>query len=46
VYSNYLYEIEIGGKRSTNTGRVTEVFVLRNGAWVNPSWHMDQAAAK
>jgi ketosteroid isomerase-like protein len=41
VYSNYLYEIEQGGKRSVNSGRVTEVFVNRNGAWVNPSWHMD-----
>ena len=41
VCSNYLYEIEQGGKRSANSGRVTEVFVYRNGAWVNPSWHMD-----
>ena len=41
VYSNYLYEIEQGGQRSVNTGRVTEVFVNRNGVWVNPSWHMD-----
>ena len=41
VYSNYVYEIEQGGKRSANSGRVTEVFVNRNGAWVNPSWHMD-----
>jgi hypothetical protein len=41
VYSSYVYEIEMGGMRSTNTGRVTEVFVNRNGAWVNPSWHMD-----
>jgi ketosteroid isomerase-like protein len=41
VYSNYLYEIEQGGKRVANSGRVTEVFVNRNGAWVNPSWHMD-----
>ena len=29
------------GKRSTHTGRVTEVFVDRNGTWVNPSWHMN-----
>jgi ketosteroid isomerase-like protein len=43
VYSNYVYEIEQGGKRSANSGRVTEVFVNRNGAWVNPSWHMDTA---
>ena len=41
VYSNYAFEIEQGGKRSENSGRVTEVFVYRNGAWVNPSWHMD-----
>lgn len=41
VYSNYLYEIEQGGQRTTHSGRVTEVFVNRNGAWVNPSWHMD-----
>jgi ketosteroid isomerase-like protein len=41
VYSTYLYELEVGGKRSTHTGRVTEVFVNRNGDWVNPSWHMD-----
>jgi ketosteroid isomerase-like protein len=41
VYSNYLYEIDRGGSRSTNTGRVTEVFVNHNGQWVNPSWHMD-----
>ena len=41
VYSNYLYEIEQGGKRSVHSGRVTEVFVNRNGEWVNPSWHME-----
>ena len=41
IYSIYSYELEIGGQRSTNTGRVTEVFVLRNGQWVNPGWHMD-----
>jgi hypothetical protein len=41
VYSNYLYEIEQGGKKWANSGRVTEVFVYQNGAWVNPSWHMD-----
>jgi len=41
IYSNYSYELEIGGKRSTQSGRVTEVFVLRKGQWVNPGWHMD-----
>jgi len=41
VYSNYLYELEVGGQHVNRSGRVTEVFVLRNGQWVNPGWHMD-----
>jgi len=41
VYSNYAYELEVGKQRVNNSGRVTEVFVLRNGKWVNPGWHMD-----
>jgi len=41
VYSNYLCELEQGGQRINQSGRVTEVFVLRNGQWVNPGWHMD-----
>ena len=41
VYSNYVYELEVGGQHVNRSGRVTEVFVLRNGEWVNPGWHMD-----
>ncbi|MBZ5728906.1 MAG: nuclear transport factor 2 family protein [Acidobacteriia bacterium] len=41
VYSNYVYETELAGKREVSSGRATEVFVRRNGAWVNPSWHME-----
>ena len=41
VYSNYSYELETGGQRINQAGRVTEVFVLRKGEWVNPGWHMD-----
>ena len=41
VYSNYAYELETGGQRVSNSGRVTEMFVWRNGQWVNPGWHMD-----
>jgi ketosteroid isomerase-like protein len=41
VYSNYVYELEVGGQHINRSGRVTEVFVLRNGEWVNPGWHMD-----
>jgi ketosteroid isomerase-like protein len=41
TYSSYIMELEVGGKRSTETGRVTEVFVRRNGEWTNPGWHTD-----
>ena len=41
VYSTYAYALESAGRRSQQSGRVTEVFVLRKGQWVNPGWHMD-----
>lgn len=41
VYSTYAYELEAGGQHINQSGRVTEVFVLRKGQWVNPGWHMD-----
>jgi hypothetical protein len=41
TYSRYRYETEVGGKRSVTAGRVTEIFVLRNGRWTNPGWHTD-----
>lgn len=41
TYSKYLYEIEMNGKRSVTSGRVTEVFVRHNGKWTNPGWHTD-----
>ena len=41
IYTTYLYELEnTKGERHTSTGRATEIFVRRNGAWVNPGWHM------
>jgi ketosteroid isomerase-like protein len=40
-YSKYLYETEEDGKQSVTSGRVTEIFVLRNGKWTNPGWHTD-----
>lgn len=41
VYTTYVYEIEIGGKRSTSSGRATEMFVWRGDDLVNVGWHMD-----
>jgi len=46
IYTTYLYELENArGKRHTSTGRATEIFVRRNGAWVNPGWHMTPVSA-
>lgn len=41
IYSTYSYDLERNGERSTHSGRVTELFVIREGRWVNPGWHMD-----
>ncbi|MGE0132886.1 MAG: nuclear transport factor 2 family protein [Blastocatellales bacterium] len=44
IYTTYLYELENSqGARHTSTGRATEIFVRRQGAWVNPGWHMTPA---
>jgi ketosteroid isomerase-like protein len=41
LYSEYMVETEMHGKRSISSGRATEVFVLRDGQWTNPGWHTD-----
>ena len=41
LYSKYIVETEMKGKRSVSSGRATEVFVLHNGQWTNPGWHTD-----
>ena len=41
VWSSYSLETEIDGKRTPEAGRVTEIFVRRNGHWTNPGWHTD-----
>ena len=41
VYTTYLYEIEVDGKRSTSSGRGTEMFVRRGDELVNVGWHLD-----
>jgi ketosteroid isomerase-like protein len=43
LYSNYSYELEAGGQHINRSGRVTEVFVLRKGQWVNPGWRRRRA---
>jgi hypothetical protein len=34
-------ETESGGKHEVSSGRATEIFVFRDGKWVNPGWHTD-----
>lgn len=41
IYTTYVYEVEVGGKRSTSSGRATEMFVRRGDDLVNVGWHMD-----
>lgn len=41
VWSNFLVETQMDGKSSVSTGRVSEVFVRRDGHWLNPGWHTD-----
>ena len=41
LYSQYIVETEMKGKRSVSAGRATEVFVLQHGQWSNPGWHTD-----
>lgn len=42
VWSSYELETEVGGKRSSGSSRVTEIFVWRDGRWTNPGWHTDE----
>jgi ketosteroid isomerase-like protein len=44
LYSKYICEIEMDGKRSIQTGRATEMFVNRQGKWVNVGWHLDSGS--
>jgi ketosteroid isomerase-like protein len=39
TWSTFRLETEVKGKRSVDAGRATEIFVLRDGQWVNPGWH-------
>lgn len=41
VWSSYVVETEVDGKRSLNSSRVTEIFVWQHGRWTNPGWHTD-----
>jgi hypothetical protein len=47
LYGRYKVVTESGSaekKQSTTSGRLTEVFVKRDGRWVHPGWHLDTAS--
>ena len=41
IYTTYLYETDMNGKRETKSGRGTEIFVRRGTDLVNVGWHLD-----
>jgi hypothetical protein len=41
LYSLFTTETEVHGQSTVNSGRSTEIFVRRNGQWLNPGWHLD-----
>ena len=45
MFSHYAVVTESGGKRQTQRGRATEVFVRSKGRWLHTSWHLDVEAA-
>lgn len=41
LYGSYAATISSGGKETEIHGRLTEIFVRRDGRWVHPGWHLD-----
>jgi len=41
LYTTYVTEVEDTTGRHTSEGRATEIFVRREGTWVNTGWHLD-----
>jgi ketosteroid isomerase-like protein len=41
IWSKFVLETEVNAQRKLSSGRATEIFVRRDGHWVNPGWHTD-----
>jgi ketosteroid isomerase-like protein len=41
LYTTYSTTLETDEGTRTLSGRGTEIFVRRNGVWINPGWHLD-----
>ena len=44
LYGRYEAVIQSGEAERTMRGRLTEIFVRRDGKWAHPGWHLDLAA--
>ena len=44
LYYTYIFETGLKGKSVVDGGRGTEVFVRRDGKWVDVGWHLDNGA--
>jgi hypothetical protein len=44
LYYTYIFETGLKGKSVVDGGRGTEVFVHRDGKWVDVGWHLDNGA--
>jgi Domain of unknown function (DUF4440) len=45
LYGRYAVTFTSGGSEKSVSGRLTEVFVRRDGRWIHPGWHLDTVAA-
>lgn len=42
MYSNYVLDLEVKGVKETNSGRATEIFVIKGDTIENVGWHLDE----
>jgi ketosteroid isomerase-like protein len=45
LYGRFEVVFHSGGAERTMRGRLTEMFVRRDGKWLHPGWHLDLTAA-
>lgn len=41
LYGSFEVTLADGDKETTTRGKLTEVFVKRDGRWIHPGWHLD-----
>ena len=44
LYGRFEVVFQSGGAERTRRGRLTEIFVRRDGKWLHPGWHLDVTA--